>query len=204
MQTSWVDLLHRGWTFSSLLLSLESGVDCPCPWFNANSLCCPATNSLSAPFSSQLSFASPYHFRIRRDFRSKNPLSGFAPKQTKESSALAGNPYSATFYLTHRKDHIRCYRFRPEWGWVRWQRTGTPHSPKFQLYWNLTIRLYSVISRTLIGRFLLLCRGAVSVFYSPSRLGHRDRIPFKTRIVLLCYNKCFSLNMVQGHRNPTS
>ena len=32
-------------------------------------------------------FASPYHFRIRRDFRSKNPLSGFAPKQTKESSA---------------------------------------------------------------------------------------------------------------------
>ena len=31
----------------------------------------------------QLSFASPYHFRIRRDFRSKNPLSGFAPKQTR-------------------------------------------------------------------------------------------------------------------------
>ena len=44
---------------------------------------------LSAPLSSQLSFASPYHFRIRRDFRSKNPLSGFAPKQTKESSAQA-------------------------------------------------------------------------------------------------------------------
>ena len=32
-------------------------------------------------------FASRYHFRIRRDFRAKNPLSGFAPKQTKESSA---------------------------------------------------------------------------------------------------------------------
>ena len=31
----------------------------------------------------QLSFASPYHFRIRRDFMSKNPLSGFAPKQTR-------------------------------------------------------------------------------------------------------------------------
>ena len=59
-------------------------------------LCCPVANCLSAPLSSQLSFASPYHFRIRRDFRSKNPLSGFAPKQTKESSALAGNPYSAT------------------------------------------------------------------------------------------------------------
>ena len=56
-----------------------SSVNCPCPWFHAN--------SQSAPFSNQLSFVSPYHFRIRRDFRSKNPLSGFAPKQTKESSA---------------------------------------------------------------------------------------------------------------------
>ena len=53
-------------------------------------------NCLSAPLSSQLSFAFPYDFRIRRDFRSKNPLSGFAPKQTKESSTLAGYPYSAT------------------------------------------------------------------------------------------------------------
>ena len=68
-------------------------------------LCCPVANCprpgpvvncLPAPLSSQLSFASPYHFRIRRDFRSKNPLSGFAPKQTKESSALAGHPHSAT------------------------------------------------------------------------------------------------------------
>ena len=47
-------------------------------------------------FSSQLSFASPSHSRIRRDFMFKNPLSGFAPKQTKESSALAAHPHSAT------------------------------------------------------------------------------------------------------------
>ena len=92
MQTSWVDLLHRGWTLSSLLLSPESGVDCPCPWFHANSVCCPASLLSScqlpaSPLSSQLSFASPYHFQIRRDFRSKNPLSCFAPKQTKVSSA---------------------------------------------------------------------------------------------------------------------
>ena len=69
-------------------------------------LCCPVANCsrpgpvvncLPAPLSSQLSFVSPYHFRIRWDFRSKNPLSGFAPKQTKESSALAGHPYSATY-----------------------------------------------------------------------------------------------------------
>ena len=53
-------------------------------------------NCLSAGSRRQLSFASPSHFRIRRDFRSKNPLSGFAPKQTKESSALAAHPHSAT------------------------------------------------------------------------------------------------------------
>ena len=47
----------------------------------------------------QLSFASPYHFRVRRDFMSKNPLSGFAPKQTIESSALAAYPHSTTILL---------------------------------------------------------------------------------------------------------
>ena len=50
---------------------------CPCPVANYFELLCP-TNSL---------LASHYHFRTRRDFKSKNPLSGFAPKQTKESSA---------------------------------------------------------------------------------------------------------------------
>ena len=57
-----------------------SGVDCPCPWFHANSLC-----PLLSPTNSLL--ASRYLFRPRRDFKSKNPLSGFAPKQTKELSA---------------------------------------------------------------------------------------------------------------------
>ena len=48
---------------------------------------------------------------------------------------------------------------------------GTPHSPKLQRHWDLTIRLFSVISWTLVDGVLPLCRGAVSVFYSPSRLG---------------------------------
>ena len=48
---------------------------------------------------------------------------------------------------------------------------GTPHSLKPQHYWNITIRLFSVISRTLVGGVLPLCRCAVDVFYSPSRLG---------------------------------
>ena len=49
---------------------------------------------------------------------------------------------------------------------------GCLHSPKPQHYWNLTIRLFSVISWTLVVGVLLLWREAVSVFYSPSQLGH--------------------------------
>ena len=102
-------MTHCRWTLSSLLLSPESGADCPCPWFHANSLLLASLLSNancsrrvprqlpSAGSRRQLSFASPSHFRIRRDFRSKNPLSGFAPKQTKESSALAAHPHSATY-----------------------------------------------------------------------------------------------------------
>ena len=47
MQTSWVDLLH--WTLSCLLLSPESEVDCPCPWFHANSLCSTPTALVRVP-----------------------------------------------------------------------------------------------------------------------------------------------------------
>ena len=43
--------------------------------------------------------------------------------------------------------------------------------PKLQDYWSLHIRLFNVISRTLVGIILPLCRGAVGVFYSASRLG---------------------------------
>ena len=80
-------LLTQSSSLDPILSATVSGVDRICPWFHANPLCCPVANCLPALLSSQLSFASPYHFRIRRDFRSKNPLSGFAPKQTKESSA---------------------------------------------------------------------------------------------------------------------
>ena len=45
------------------------------------------------------------------------------------------------------------------------------YSPKLQHYWNLTIRLFSVIYRILVGVVLPLCRDVVRVFYSVSRLG---------------------------------
>ena len=38
----------------------------------------------------------------------------------------------------------------PEWTWEQWQWRGTLYSPKLKQYWNLTIRLFSVIIRTLV------------------------------------------------------
>ena len=45
---------------------------------------------------------------------------------------------------------------------------GIPHSPKLQYYLSLTIRLFRVMSRTLIGGVLPHCRDAVGVYYSSS------------------------------------
>ena len=68
---------------------------------------------------------------------------------------------------------MRCYHSGPEWTWERLHRRGTLHSVKLQHYWSLTVRLFSVINRTLVERVLPLCREAVGVFCSPSRQGHR-------------------------------
>ena len=60
---------------------------------------------------------------------------------------------------------------RIEWTWEQYLWRGTPHSPKLQDYWSLTIRWFSVISSTPVGGVLPLCRDAVGVFCSPSGLG---------------------------------
>ena len=54
----------------------------------------PTASQLLCPTNSLL--ASRYLFRPHRDFKSKHPLSGFAPKQTKESSA-----WRATYIVLH-------------------------------------------------------------------------------------------------------
>ena len=58
--------------------------------------------------------------------------------------------------------------------WLFHQLPTTSHSPNLQ-GWILTIRFFSVISRTLVlgGGSLPPCRYTVSVFYSPSRLGYK-------------------------------
>ena len=88
------DILTQSSSLDPIFSATVSGVDRICPWFHANS---PLTrfSAVPSPTASQLLFplnslfVSPYHFRIRRDFRAKNPLFGFAPKQTKELSARA-------------------------------------------------------------------------------------------------------------------
>ena len=81
---------HCGWTLMSCwLASLKR-----CPESTA-SVCVPSPNPLSS-FCPTNSLASRYHFLTHRDFKSKNPLSGFAPKETKESSA-----WRATHIVLH-------------------------------------------------------------------------------------------------------
>ena len=53
-----------------------------------------------------------------------------------------------------------CYHSSSKWIWEQWQWKGTSHSPKLPYYWNLTVRLFSVISRILVRGVLPLqkCR----------------------------------------------
>ena len=54
------------------------------------------------------------------------------------------------FYLTYRLDSITYYHSGLEWSWEQRQWSGTQHSPNL-LGWSLTIRLFYVISRRLVG-----------------------------------------------------
>ena len=60
-----------------------------------------------------------------------------------------------------------------------------------QHYWNLTIRLFSVIFRTFVEGVLPFCLGAVGVFYSPSRLGHIT--PDQSKPGSNCIEGCLTL-----------
>ena len=83
----------------SCLASLLSNVDHLCP--------CPVANSqLQAPFPTLFSRPLPLPVTVR--IQVQNPLSGFAPKQTKESSA-----WQATYIVLHFKSHICLV----SWGW---------------------------------------------------------------------------------------
>ena len=53
---------------------------------------------------------------------------------------------------------------------------GNSAFPKIKHYWNLSIRSFCIVSRTLVEGVSLLCRDEVGVFYNPSRLDHRTLV----------------------------
>ena len=57
---------------------------------------------------------------------------------------------SKQFYFKQFSFPIRCYHSGPQWTWEWWQWRGTLHSPKLQHFWRFTIRLFIVITRTLV------------------------------------------------------
>ena len=55
------------------------------------------------------------------------------------------------FFLNHRQDPSGYFHLGSDCNLEQWQWMSTPYFHKFQHYWNLPFRLFSVISRTLFG-----------------------------------------------------
>ena len=179
MQTSWVDLLH--WTLSCLLLSPESGVDCPCPWFHANSLCCPAANCSRPGPPSTASLLSSANCSLPGPPSTTSLLSSANCSQL----LCPANSHSRPL-PTSGKAEISCPRILCLVSRQNRQRNRLLWRPThIVLHWSLTIILFSVISRTLVGGVLPLCRGAVSIFCNHSRLGYNI-------LVGIIFINCFS------------
>ena len=138
-----------------------------------------------------------------------------------QPTPLPARPYLFThswnvkqFCLTYWLDLIMCYHSEPEWTWGRLQRSGPSRFPKLRDC-SLTIKLFSVISRSLVGggltslqrcsrcslqpphsrlghRTLMrgvlpLCRDAGGVLCSPSRLDRESLMVIQFQILLYIY-----------------
>ena len=132
-----------------------------CPEGLGRSICC----SLCSVFNS-LSHTQPFQIKWEVYFLKKSSLVFIV--------SLWFCMHMHIYHVSIQQDPIKCYGSRPQWIWERWQWRSIPHSLKLQHYWNLTIRLFSVISWTLVwGWWVLpLCRDLVGVFYSLSRLSN--------------------------------
>ena len=79
---------------------------------------------------------------------------------------------STVVQLTHVGGAFNMMTVSPEeWTWERWQWKGTLYSLKLQHYRSFTIRLFNVISRTLIREVLLRSRDAAGTYYRPKPPG---------------------------------
>ena len=73
---------------------------------------------------------------------------------------------------------------------------GYPAFPKHQHYWNLTIRLFCVLSQALVEWGVsTLCRGSVGVFYRPCQLGNLNVMYFLIYIYIYIYIGQFNLSI---------
>ena len=90
--SSWLDLLH--WS-GPHLLQLVSPLRCP---VSTAPVRVPSPTPCELLCPPQLSLSRPLPLPVTARFQVQNPLSGFAPKQTKESSA-----WQATYIVLHTK-----------------------------------------------------------------------------------------------------
>ena len=128
---------------------------------------------------------------FRKRFRRKRPaLFKSGPWHFHQDNAPVHYSILVTDYLSkmgiktvphppYSPDLAPCDLFPKLWGCryeqVRCSRRGSPYFPKLQHYWSLAIRLFSVISRTLVGGVLPLSGDVVGVFFSSIRLAERER-----------------------------
>ena len=77
----------------------------------------------------------------------------------------------------------------------RWQWRGTPHSPKLLHCWNLTIRLFCIISRTLVWGVLPLCKKLY-----PHNVSTDGAENTKAQMRVRIYNSLISHKMFPGER----
>ena len=122
------------------LSATVSGVDCPCP--------CPVANSCQLLSPTNSLFASRYHFRTRRDFKSKNPFVWFRTKTDKGIVCLAGHPYSVTLLricstLVHHSSVVSTFKK------CRWFYTNLHHYKQIPCVGSQTDYLFNQTDRSL-------------------------------------------------------
>ena len=96
---------------------------------------------------------------------------------------------------------FRCCHSVSVWTWERWQWRGTLHFPNLHHYWNLTMRLLSVIYKTLFGGVLHLCREAVMYSTVPTDRGMKIKIIYDFWLVLelAIFNLSITLKLKREH-----
>ena len=105
------------------------------------------------------------------------------------------------FNQTHRQDPFRSYYSESEWTWEQWKLRGTPRSSKLHI-WSFTIRLFNVISSTLVCGPSLTLQQRRSQFILHLHSCYRSVLscvfPFKTKVVFGYFHGIVQRRNAQG------